>query len=205
MKIIKKYSNRRLYDTDQSQYVTLEELAALIREGHDVKVIDASTEEDLTQAILARIVVESREAARLLPVPLLMQMIRMEEDALAEFMGLYMGWALDVYFQVKRGLREFSPYQIFGGQGSFPFRPGQAWGRLFGDQAPWKKGGGAAPKVRQKPPVAPDPVDEPPEDAEENQGGSAPDEESSQLAALQAQIEALNARLDDLSGDEDEE
>lgn len=59
---IKKYSNRRLYDTSESRYVTLEELADKIRRGSDVRVIDAKTEEDLTQAILAQIIIESRGA-----------------------------------------------------------------------------------------------------------------------------------------------
>ena len=96
-KLIKKYSNRRLYDTDASKYITLDELAEIVRKGADVKVIDASEGTDLTQTTLAQIVVESRGAAKLLPVPLLTQMIRMEDKALTEFLTLYMSWALDMY------------------------------------------------------------------------------------------------------------
>jgi polyhydroxyalkanoate synthesis repressor PhaR len=96
-KLIKKYSNRRLYDTDASKYITLDELAEIVRKGADVKVVDASEGGDLTQATLAQIVVESRGAAKLLPVPLLVQMIRMEDKALTEFLTLYMSWALDMY------------------------------------------------------------------------------------------------------------
>ncbi len=205
VKIVKKYSNRRLYDTDQSKYVTLGELAELIREGHDVKVVDASTDEDLTQAILARIVVESRGAARLLPVPLLTQMIRMEEDALAEFMQLYMSWALDVYFQVKRGFRDLSPYQLFGGQGGgFPFSPGQAWGRLFGQNAPWKKGRDGAPRGRQEPDISSDPPEEPVEERPPEEG-TAKGQETADMKALQEQIASLSARIDDMSKDNKEE
>lgn len=103
MRTIKKYANRRLYDTTKSEYITLDELAETVREGIDVKVVDAKTDQDLTQATLAQIVVETG-AARLLPATLLHQMIRMGDDALAEFMQLYVAWALDVYFEVKKGV-----------------------------------------------------------------------------------------------------
>jgi len=85
MRIVKKYSNRRLYDTDESRYITLDELAQLVRGGSDVFVQDAKSGEDLTQVTLAHVILESRGGGRLLPVPLLVQMIRMGDDALAEF------------------------------------------------------------------------------------------------------------------------
>ncbi len=103
VRIIKKYSNRRLYDTESSGYITLDELAEIIRSGSNVKVVDAKSDEDLTQGTLAQIVVESG-AAKLLPTSLLMQMIRMGDDALAEFMTLYVAWAFEVYSEVKRGV-----------------------------------------------------------------------------------------------------
>lgn len=103
MRTIKKYSNRRLYDTELSGYITLDELAQTIRSGVDVEVVDAKSGEDLTQATLAQIVVETG-AARLLPSPLLTQMIRMGDDALAEFMQLYVAWAFQVYSETKKGL-----------------------------------------------------------------------------------------------------
>lgn len=103
MRKIKKYSNRRLYDTEVSGYITLDELADTIRSGVDVVVIDAKTGDDLTQGTLAQIVVESG-APRLLPTPLLTQMIRMGDDALAEFMQLYVSWAFQIYSETKKGL-----------------------------------------------------------------------------------------------------
>ena len=69
--LIKKYGNRRLYDTGESRYITLEELAEKIRSGLDVRVVDAKTNEDLTQATLTQIILESGSAHRTLPVPLL--------------------------------------------------------------------------------------------------------------------------------------
>src|SRR5437016_11516826 len=85
--LVKKYGNRRLYDTDQSKYITLEELAETVRQGKDVRVVDAKTGEDLTTATLAQIIIEWRGAARLLPQALLVQLIRMGDDSLAEFLG----------------------------------------------------------------------------------------------------------------------
>jgi polyhydroxyalkanoate synthesis repressor PhaR len=111
--LVKKYGNRRLYDTSQSCYVTLEEVGELIRAGQDVRVVDAKSGADLTAATLAQIIIEGRGAARLLPVPLLVQLIRMGDDALAEFLGQYMSWALEIYLQAKQGAQAMSPFNPF--------------------------------------------------------------------------------------------
>ena len=125
---IKKYSNRRLYDTGDSRYITLEELAQKIRGGHDVRVIDAKSGNDLTQATLAQIILESRRAARLLPVPLLMQLIRMGDDALSEFFSSYMSWALDIYLQARQGAQAIAPFNPFA---ALPFSGASALARMF--------------------------------------------------------------------------
>ena len=80
MVIIKKYGNRRLYDTGESRYITQDELAAAIKRGIDVRVVDAKTNEDLTQATLAQLVIENAHAARALPVGLLTQLIRLDDE-----------------------------------------------------------------------------------------------------------------------------
>ena len=108
--LVKKYGNRRLYDTRASRYITLDELEILIREGSDVRVVDAKTSEDLTQATLAQIILEGRRAGRLLPVPLLFQLIRMGDEALAEFMGRYLSATLEVYLEAKRGAQSIAPF-----------------------------------------------------------------------------------------------
>lgn len=109
MVTIKKYGNRRLYDTEASKYITMEELAERIRGGVDVRIVDASTGEDLTQATLTQIIIEGRGAAKLLAVPLLTQLIRMGDDALAEFFGKYMTWALEIYQTTRRATRALGP------------------------------------------------------------------------------------------------
>lgn len=185
-KTIKKYSNRRLYDTNESSYITLEELAATIREGWDVRVIDASSGDDLTQATLAQIVVESRGAARLLPVPLLLQMIRMGDDALAEFMSLYMTWALDVYQTMRRGVSGISGYSPFSNMG---FNPGQALNRLFSFGAPWAQGQqqqGISPPPTPAPPQEP-----PPEPEEESARDKAAKAQADDVASLRREIDEL--------------
>jgi len=111
--LIKKYGNRRLYDTARSRYITLEELAELIKGGEDVHVADAKTGEDLTTGTLAQIIIEGRGASRLLPVPLLVQLIRMGDDALSEFLGQYVTWALEVYLQARHGVQSMAPYNPF--------------------------------------------------------------------------------------------
>ena len=108
--MIKKYGNRRLYDTGDSKYVTLDELAAKIRSGLDVQIVDAQSDDDLTQATLVQIVLETGNAAKLLPVQLLTQMIRLSDDALAEFFSRYVTGALDMYLQAKRGVQSIATF-----------------------------------------------------------------------------------------------
>jgi polyhydroxyalkanoate synthesis repressor PhaR len=117
--LVKKYGNRRLYDTEDSRYVRLAELAEKVRRGSDVRVIDATTGNDLTAETLVQIIFEDRHAARLLPVSLLHQMIRMGDDSLAEFLGRYVTWALEVYFHAKQGLGAFSPFSPLSTFASF--------------------------------------------------------------------------------------
>jgi polyhydroxyalkanoate synthesis repressor PhaR len=102
--LVKKYGNRRLYDTERSRYVRLDEIAERIRAGADVQVVDAKTGADLTAPTLAQIIFEDRNAARLLPVPLLLQLVRMGDEPLADFLGRYVSWALEMYLQARSGL-----------------------------------------------------------------------------------------------------
>ena len=116
--LVKKYNNRRLYDTDASRYVRLDEIAARIRAGADVRVEDAKSGADLTAPTLAQIIFEDQNAARLLPPSLLVQLIRMGEAPLADFLGRYVSWALDLYLQTRNGLGSF--YNPFAAPQPFP-------------------------------------------------------------------------------------
>src|SRR5258708_37118969 len=108
--IVKKYGNRRLYDTSDSRYITLEELADKVRQGEEVRVVDAKTGEDLTASTLTQILVEGRGAARLLPVPLLIQLVRLGDDGPAEVFGPVVRWELDIYPHAEQGGPPIAPY-----------------------------------------------------------------------------------------------
>lgn len=151
---VKKYGNRRLYDTGESRYITLEELAEKVRKGADVQVLDAKSGHDLTQVTLTQIIIESRGAAKLLPVPFLVQLIRMREDALAEFMGRWMSWALAVYTQARQGARSIAQYNPLA---MAPFAATNALARLLNGPAAWSEPDGSGPPP-PPPEMVPDPV-----------------------------------------------
>jgi polyhydroxyalkanoate synthesis repressor PhaR len=89
--VLKKYANRRLYDTEKSVYVTLHDVTAYIRDGLDVSIIDAKTKEDVTAFTLTQIVLEeAKNKNALLPVPLLHLIIRYGNNLLNEFFEKYL-------------------------------------------------------------------------------------------------------------------
>lgn len=118
--VIKKYPNRRLYDPDASRYITHEELTEKIRSGRDVVVVDVNTGEDLTQATLTQIILEGRGGARLLPVPLLMQLVRLGDTMLADFLGRYLAWSLQMYLGMRAQASQVMPWSplVPGSQGA---------------------------------------------------------------------------------------
>jgi polyhydroxyalkanoate synthesis repressor PhaR len=151
--LIKKYGNRRLYDTGESRYITLDELSEKIQGGEDVRVVDAKSGDDLTQATLTQIIIEGRGAAQLLPIPLLTQLIRLGDDALAEFFGRYVTGALEVYLQAKRGASAVSQLNPFA---SLPFAASDAMARMW-MASPFGSGG----RAPTPPPYMPEePVEE---------------------------------------------
>lgn len=88
--VLKKYANRRLYDTEKSAYVTLSQLSQYIKEGRQVAVYDAKTKEDVTAFILTQIVLEeAKNKNALLPAPLLHLIIRYGDNLLGEFFDKY--------------------------------------------------------------------------------------------------------------------
>jgi polyhydroxyalkanoate synthesis repressor PhaR len=94
--IIKKYANRRLYNTDTSTYVTLEDLAEMVRSERDFVVYDAKTGEDLTHAVLTQIIVEQESrGTNLLPIRFLRQLIRFYGDSMQRLVPSYLEFSLD--------------------------------------------------------------------------------------------------------------
>lgn len=164
MVLIKKYGNRRLYDTSDSRYVTLDELAQKIRSGSDLRIVDAQTGEDLTQATLTQLVLETGNAAKFLPVQLLTQMIRLTDDSLAEFFSRYVTSALDVYLQAKRGMTAIPGFNTIA---QLPMAASDALTRMwmggaFGAPQPYAgQYGGYAPPPPSYP-MGPPPGEPPP-------------------------------------------
>jgi len=104
--VIRKYENRRLYDTSASRYVNLEDVAAMIRGGIDVRVVDAKTGEDLTRVILTQIITEDAKGQPAgLPLELLRQLIIASDRAGQEFIGWYLKAAFDTYHKVQEAVQ----------------------------------------------------------------------------------------------------
>lgn len=100
--VIKKYGNRRLYDTAASRYLNLEEIAALIRQGNEVKVVDAKTGQDLTRVTLTQIITEdAKDKPTGLPLELLRQLIIASDEVRQEFIMWYLKSAFDTYAKVQ--------------------------------------------------------------------------------------------------------
>jgi polyhydroxyalkanoate synthesis repressor PhaR len=98
----KKYANRRLYDTEKSAYVTLDDVMQGIRQGRRVEVVDAKTGEDVTAFTLTQIILEeSRKKNSLLPVPLLHLIIQYGENILSEFFEKYLEQTIKNYLSYK--------------------------------------------------------------------------------------------------------
>jgi polyhydroxyalkanoate synthesis repressor PhaR len=103
--VIKKYENRRLYDTTNSRYVNLEEVAQLLQQGNDVQVIDATTNEDITRLILTQIIVEDAKTPDSnFPLDLLRQMVITSGRASQESALKYMKAMLDIYQNTYRAM-----------------------------------------------------------------------------------------------------
>lgn len=84
-KIIKRYANRKLYDTERSSYVTLEDISMMIKAGEEVQVVDNKSGEDLTSVTLAQIIFEAEKKRSVMPLSLLRTIIRDGSDAIGEF------------------------------------------------------------------------------------------------------------------------
>lgn len=105
--VVRKYENRRLYDTSSSRYVNLPEIAQLVREGAEVQVVDAKSGEDITRVILTQIIHEdARNRKGELPLPFLRELIVTSDRAFRDFLS----WYADAALSAQRGAKEvFTP------------------------------------------------------------------------------------------------
>ena len=117
--IIKKYANRRLYNTATSSYVTLDHLCHMVQEGIDFVVYDAKTSEDITRSVLTQIIVEEEaKGHNLLPIKFLRQLISFYGNSMQWMVPSYLDQVMDAFSTNQDRLRQ-SMQEAFGGM--FPF------------------------------------------------------------------------------------
>jgi len=115
--VIKKYANRRLYHTGTSSYVTLEDLAGLVRNGEDFVVYDAKSGDDITRSVLAQIIFdeESKDGQNLLPIAFLRQLIRFYGDSMQALVPRYLEFSMDNLTKDQNQFREQMSKALTGG------------------------------------------------------------------------------------------
>jgi polyhydroxyalkanoate synthesis repressor PhaR len=192
--VIKKYANRRLYNTETSTYVTLDDLASMVRGDRDFVVYDAKTGDDLTHSVLTQIIVEqeNRQGGQtLLPVPFLRQLIRFYDDSIGRMVPGYLQFSLENLASQQEKFRAqfasafsnpaaaFEIYQDTARKNMQMFEQALSmWSPFTGLPASGKRG------------------DQP----EKGEKGAVP-KESDELGELKAQLASMQQKIDKLSQD----
>lgn len=99
--VIKRYGNRRLYNTETGSYVTYQDLIAIIRTGHDIQVIDSTSQADVTKSVLMQAILEEEKNQSLLPLPFLFQILRSREDSIQDFLKNHLTASFEAYLKTK--------------------------------------------------------------------------------------------------------
>jgi polyhydroxyalkanoate synthesis repressor PhaR len=181
---IKKYANRRLYNTATSAYVTLEHLAQMVRDGIDFVVFDAKSSDDITRSILTQIILDAENSgSNLLPVGFLRNIIRSYGDNVQGFLPSYLDLAMKSFTDSRE---QFSKSMTSGFDLAAPVE--------FFQQAVRTNMSVMAEAARAFKAVAR------PAFGASRQKQAAPTETNEDLAAMRAQMAAMQARLDKLDG-----
>jgi polyhydroxyalkanoate synthesis repressor PhaR len=167
---IKKYANRRLYNTASSAYVTLADLAKMVKSGEDFVVYDAKTNEDITRSVLTQIIFEQEgiEGQSLLPTTFLRQLIRFYGDSMQALLPSYLELSIDRFNGERQAMREAAS-RLFGPEafsaGSFAAlqeltqKNFAAFNQALGMFSPFT-GAAATSENSPKKPASPDDIDE---------------------------------------------
>lgn len=181
--IIKKYANRRLYDTSTSQYVTLDYLRDLVKKGTEFQVVDAKSGDDLTRGVLAQIIFEEESrGANLLPVDFLRQLIGFYGDSLQSVVPGYLQMSMNSFAQQQEEFRERMTEAMTSPQASMAMieeqtrRNMEMFGQAMRMFSPFNQPG------------------ETPEEA----GKATPEKESEDLSAMREELDAMRAKLDQI-------
>lgn len=191
--VIKKYANRRLYNTETSTYVTLDDLAQMVRSERDFVVFDAKTGDDLTHSVLTQIIVEqeSRSGGQtLLPIPFLRQLIRFYGDAMERMVPSYLQISLETLAKEQdRFRKQFA--NAFTPQGAFEAYQEQARKNLaMFEQA-----------MSMFTPFAPGKGEKKKDDSGAGKTEPSGSAASSELEELKSQLASMQARIEKLSRD----
>src|SRR5713101_5834802 len=192
--IVKKYANRRLYNTATSSYVTLDDLAELIKQGGDFVVYDAKTNEDITRSVLTQIIVEQEQKGQnLLPISFLRQVISFYGDSMQFLLPGYLEQAMVTFARNQEQMRD----SLRATLGIFPFGQFEEMGKqnlaLF--ERALKMLSPYGREMKAPPADKPEPAAKSPE---------ASEAEDPRLQRLEAQIEALRSQLDALGRNREE-
>jgi len=185
---IKKYANRRLYNTGTSTYVTLEDLAVMVKSGEDFVVYDAKSGEDITRSVLAQIIFEqeNKEGQSLLPIAFLRQLIRFYGDSMQMMVPHFLEQSMSTLTSQQGKFRE-QMEKAFGGVGGFgPMedqvrRNMEMFEKTFAMFSPFGRSAGGKPA---------EPADKP-----STTGGSG-----AEMDDLKRQLDDLQKRLDKMGG-----
>lgn len=192
--VIKKYANRRLYHTGTSTYVTLDDLAGMVKKGEDFVVFDAKTSEDITRSVLTQIIFEQegKSGQNLLPITFLRQLIRYYGDSMQALVPSYLEHSLQMLTENQQKFRD----QLTTTFGASPF--GSAAFTAMEDQV-------AKNMIAFRDAVkmfSPFPIPAGGEDAATGAAGAAKpaDKEPGEIDELKRQLTEVQKRLDKLSG-----
>ncbi len=175
--IIKKYANRRLYNTETSSYITLDHIAQMTREGRHFQVFDARSGEDITHSVLTQIVMEEESGGQtMLPVPFLRQIISMYGDSMQSMVPHYLEASMAAFAENQNKFRDaaLKPFEHMARQNM----------ALFEAATAMLTGGKPASRPASSAPSAADP---------------AAARAEAELAKVKAELAALQARLDGLN------
>ena len=189
---IKKYANRRLYNTSTSSYVTLDHLAEMVKEGSDFVVTDAKTGEDITRSVLTQIIVEQEgKGQNLLPIKFLRQVIGFYGDSLGGLVPRYLEHSMEAFHQneahmrstMQEALKGLLPMQRLEEVGKQNMAMFENAMKMFNPFVQMNRGAGAAT---------------PPGNAN---GAAAPAEKAEDIDALKSQRNSMQAQLEKLVKD----
>ena len=200
---IKKYANRRLYNTATSSYVTLDNLATMVKEGSDFVVYDAKSGEDITRKVLTHIIVEEENKGQnLLPIDFLRHLISFYGDSLQSVVPNYLDYSMKAFAKSKEqmrdymedskgGLNPFGQFEEIGKQNVAMFEEAM---KMFTPFIP----GGPGAEGNKKPGGTPGGTTGGTKDNAKKTSG--PKDDADQLDDLRNQLEKMQRQIDELSG-----